>query len=157
MEEAFIDESNLGCTSTCQLHPHETTPVDQALHAKSALHHPQILAQCWERLLLTTGGTISLTKCFWSLFHCRWTNEIASLLDPLPHHRLLLTEGTNAQEVAVPQKSVKDMFRTLGVHVSTSGCTKASEANLLAKILDCTTKITKAPLTKVGTLLSYKS
>jgi hypothetical protein len=46
--EAFVDDSNLGCTFTLPVIPHHVSPVDQRLHSMSALTNLQMLAQGWE-------------------------------------------------------------------------------------------------------------
>jgi hypothetical protein len=154
--EAFIDDSNLGSTSSISSQPHETTPVDHCLHANSAMANLHIVAQCWERLLFSTGGAISLTKSFWFLFHWKWKNGKALRTDSPTHHCLMLTEGLGTTKVTVPRKKITDTYRTLGVYLSPSGDTKGCEAILLTKALDYSVKLAHSPLSREGALLSYK-
>jgi hypothetical protein len=134
--EAFVDDSNLGCTFTLLVIPHHVSPVDQQLHSVSGLTNLQMLAQGWERALFTTGGAINFRKSFWFLFHWEWKNGEARLVPP-PVSLRLLTEGDNLDSsVLVPQKSVHDMYRTLGVHLSPSGDTTKVAQVLLGKAKD---------------------
>lgn len=119
--EAFVDDSNLGCTSSLPLVSHQVSTADQNLHSLSALGHLQNLAQRWERALFTTGGAINFQKSFWFVFHWRWKNGIAKLVLPPATLQLRLTEGNNINNpVIVPMKSVHDTYRTLGVQNSRS-------------------------------------
>ncbi len=54
--EAFVDDSNLGSSSSAPSYPHEVAIVDQNVHCSSAVSNLQVLAQRWERALYSTGG-----------------------------------------------------------------------------------------------------
>lgn len=91
--EAFVDDSNLGCTSSLPTVPDHVSNVDQKLHSESALNNLQTLAQRWERALFTTGGAINFQKRFWFLFHWQWQRGVAKLAPPPSNLQLQLTEG----------------------------------------------------------------
>ncbi len=154
--EAFVDDSNLGSTSSLSVIPHQVTQVDQQLHCVSAVQHLHTLAQRWERALFSIGGAINFSKSFWFVFHWKWKNGVASLVPPPEHVQLHLTEGDRLDEpVPVPSKSVHDTYRTLGVHVSPSGNTQAAMGVLYDKAQDYQAKIMKSTLPKEAALLSY--
>jgi len=154
--EAFVDDSNLGCTSSLSLIPHQISAADQNLHSASALSNLQYLAQHWERALFTTGGAINFQKSFWFIFHWHWKNGIAKLVPPPATFQLCLTEGNNMDNpVVVPMKSVYDTYKTLGVHLSPSGDTKVSVRVLLKKAKDYQAKIASSNLPREAALLSY--
>jgi len=154
--EAFVDDSNLGCTSSLPLVSHQVSTADQNLHSLSALGHLQNLAQRWDRALFTTGGAINFQKSFWFIFHWRWKNGIAKLVPPPATLQLHLTEGNNIDNpVIVPMKSVHGTYRTLGVHLSPSGDTKAAVRVLLQKAKDYQAKIASSALPREAALLSY--
>ena len=67
--ETFVDDSNLGNTSSLPDDPHQVSTVDQLLHSKSTVKNLQLLAQSWERALFTIGGAINFQKSFWFLFN----------------------------------------------------------------------------------------
>ena len=92
--ESFVDDSNLGSTSTHDSVHNIITPSDQLLHAKSAVNNLQQLAQTWERLLFSTGGAINFMKSFWFVFAWEWSKGVAKL-SPNTTHQLQLTEGTS--------------------------------------------------------------
>jgi hypothetical protein len=77
--ESFVDDSNLGSTTSFPIEPHQVASVDQLLHSRSALENLKLLAQSWERALYTIGGAINLQKSFWFLFHWRWKNGVATI------------------------------------------------------------------------------
>ncbi len=154
--ESFVDDSNLGSTSTLKIEPHQVTPVDQILHSKSALENLQLLAQSWERALFTTGGAINFQKSFWFLFHWHWQNGVARLISPPNNLKLKLTEGNNlTSPVIVPQKSVHETYRTLGVHLSPSGSTEEAVKVLHNKAKDYQQRIITSNLPREAALLSY--
>jgi hypothetical protein len=153
--EAFVDDSNLACPSSLPYHPHEVSRVDQRMHTASAIKNLQILAQRWERALFSTGGAINLSKSFWFAFHWDWKGGKPSLVNP-PPTQLCLTEGDELNNfITVPQKSVHDTYRTLGVYISPSGDTKGSYDILLAKARDYQTKIASSNLPREAANLSY--
>jgi len=154
--EAFVDDSNLGSTSSLPIVPHQVTPVDQLMHCKSAVANLHQLAQRWECALFSTGGAINFSKSFWFAFHWQWKNGIATLMPTPTTMTLKLTEGDNLNKpVLVPKKSVIDTYRTLGVHISPSGNTAAAAGVLLAKAKDDQSKLTTSRLPKEAALLSY--
>ena len=125
--ESFVDDSNLGSSSSLHSSPHEVSLVDQRMHCESAVGNLQVLAQRWERALFSTGGAINFSKSFWFAFHWKWKGGVPHLVPPPDSIQLRLTEGTNiTQPVQVPQKSVHETYRTLGVYISPSGTSKES-------------------------------
>jgi len=136
--EAFVDDSNLASPSSLSSNPLEVSAVDQRMHtASSAVENLQVLAQRWERALFSTGGAINFSKSFWFVFHWNWKGGIPYLVNPLQSVQLRLTEGNDLNRpVNVPQKSVHDTYRTLGVHISPSGDNGGSYKVLLAKAQD---------------------
>jgi hypothetical protein len=154
--EAFVDDSNLGSTSSLPIVPHHGAPVDQLLHCKSAITNLHHLAQRWERALFSTGGAINFGKSFWFAFHWRWKNGVATIIPTLDTMTLELTEGDTLEKpILVPKKSVFDTYRTLGVHISPSGDTSAAVKVLLTKATQYQSKIATSHLPKEAALLSY--
>jgi hypothetical protein len=126
------------------------------MHCESAVGNLQVLAQRWERALFSTGGAINFSKSFWFAFHWKWKGGVPHLVPPPDSIQLRLTEGTNiTQPVQVPQKSVHETYRTLGVYISPSGTTKESFKHLLGKAKDYQTKIAASRLPREAALLSY--
>jgi hypothetical protein len=154
--EAFVDDANLVSSSMILQYPHEVTAVDQKLQSESAVANLQVLAQRWEKALFTTGGAINFSKSFLFVFHWKWNGGIAKLVLPPPNISLSLTEGDQFDcQVSVPQLSVHDTYRTLGVHISPSGVTQQSFRVLLAKAHDYQAKIITSKLPREAALLSY--
>jgi hypothetical protein len=151
--EAFVDDSDLASSSLIPQHPHEVSPVDQKLQGAPAIKNLQVMAQRWERALFTTGGAINFSKSFWFLFHWKWTGGVAKLISPPPFTSLSLTEGDCVDNpVQVPNKSVHDTYRTLGVHISPSGATRTSFKVLLGKAQDYHDKIVSSKLPREAAL-----
>jgi hypothetical protein len=144
--EAFVDDANLVSSSTVQQCPHEVTVVAQKLQSESAVKNLQVMAQKWEKALFTTGGAINFNKSFWFIFHWKWSGGVARLVPPPLTISLQLTEGDQLHPVTVPQLSVHDTYRTLGVHISPSGTTKQSFQVLLAKACEYQAKIITSKL-----------
>jgi hypothetical protein len=154
--ESFVDNSNLGSSSSLQASPHEVSLVEQRMHCESAVENLQVLAQRWERALFSTSGAINFSKSFWFAFYWKWKGGVPHLVPPPDSIQLRLTEGTNVtQPVRVPQKSVNETYRTLGVYISPSGTTKESFKHLLGKAKDYQTKISVSRLPREAALLSY--
>jgi len=154
--ESFVDDSNLGSTSILPHNPHAVSPVDQKLHSESAVNNLTSLAQTWERSLFSTGGAINFNKSFLFLFHWTWKNGIAMLSASTSSFQLRLTEGaTLDQPITVPQKSVYETYRTLGVHLSPSGDTAGAEKILLSLAQDYKAKIAASRLPREAAILSY--
>jgi hypothetical protein len=154
--EAFVDDSNLASPSSLSQHPHEVSEVDQRMQSASALQNLQVLAQRWERSLFSTGGAINFSKSFWFTFHWKWKNGIPYLVDPPESMSLQLTEGDALDSPTnVPRKSVHDTYRTLGVYISPSGCSKESFKILKEKAYDYQTKIASSKIPREAALLSY--
>jgi hypothetical protein len=116
--ESFIDDTNLGSSSSLNSSPHEVSLVDQRMHCESAVKNLQVLAQRWERALFSTGGAINFSKSFWFVFHWQWKGGVPHLVAPPDSVQLLLTEGNNVDHPArVPQKLVHETYRMLGVYI----------------------------------------
>jgi hypothetical protein len=138
------------------IEPHQVASVDQLLHSRSALENLKLLAQSWERALYTIGGAINFQKSFWFLFRWRWKNGVAKLVSLPDTLTLQLTEGNNlTSPVTVPQKSVHDTYRTLGVYLSPSGKVEAAVKVLEEKAKDYQIKIATSKLPREAALLSY--
>jgi hypothetical protein len=56
IEEAFVDDSWLGCTSSYQYRPSRSASDNATLSRVSAIRNLNSLAQQWEKLLFATGG-----------------------------------------------------------------------------------------------------
>jgi hypothetical protein len=153
--EAFVDDTNLISSSTVPQSPHEVTLVDQKLQSSSAVQNLQIFAQRWEKALYTTGGAINFAKSLWFVFHWKWSGGVARLVPPPSTITLQLTEGDQITPISVPQLSVHDSYRTLGVHISPSGSTKQSFQVLMAKARDYQARIITSSLPREAALLSY--
>jgi hypothetical protein len=75
---------------------------------------------------------------------------------PPPNISLSLTEGDKVDcQISVPQLSVHDTYRTLGVRISPSGATQQSFKVLFAKAHDYQAKIITSKLPREAALLSY--
>jgi hypothetical protein len=154
--ESFVDDSNLVSTSSLPQESHHVSSVDQLLQSKLALENLQLLAQSWERALFSTGGAINFQKSFWFLFHWHWRNGVAHLISPPDTLQLKLTEGDNLlSPVLVPQKSVHDTYRMLGVYMSPSGALAEAVGVLVEKAKDYQVRILSSTLPRDAALLSY--
>jgi len=153
--ESFIDDSNLGSTSSHDSVHNIITPSDQLLHAKSAANNLQQLAQTWKCLLFSTCGAINFMMSFWFVFAWEWSKGVAKL-SPNTTHQLQLTEGTSTQPITVPQLSTSDTYRTLGVHISPSGSTKKAQHVLQQQALHYSSKTIASSFTQKAALMSYK-
>jgi hypothetical protein len=154
--EAFVDDANLVSSSSVLQHPHEVSMVDQKIQCESAVRNLQVYAQQWERALFSTGGAINISKSFWFVFNWKWSGGVAKLAPPPSSVTLKLTEGSPDNDpVSVPQISVQDTYRTLGVRISPSGSTKQTFQDLSAKALDYQAKIIHSKLPREAALLSY--
>jgi len=154
--ESFVDDSNLVSTSSIPQESHHVSTVDQISQSKSAVENLQQLAQSWEKALFSTGGAINFQKSFWFLFHWQWKNGVAKLVSPPDTLQLKLTEGNILDSpVTVPQKSVHDTYRTLGVYISPSGDVTKAIAVLVEQAKDYQARILSSTLPREAALLSY--
>jgi hypothetical protein len=124
--EAFVDDSQLGCTSTFQQCPSRSDSDNATLSRASAIHNLSNLAQQWEKLPFATGGAISLDKSFWYCFSWKWSPS------GIPHlctnqqapGTLSLTACYDTRPAIIRRLEPSNGYRTLGVRLSPSGSNK---------------------------------
>jgi hypothetical protein len=104
--EAFVDDTDVAVNDSEQ--PYTSQQLVEIL---------QIDAQHWEKLLITSGGKLELSKCFFYIMHWKFTPEGTPSLtgkDELPH-KLLLQQGNNRVPTEILQKDCDESHKTLGV------------------------------------------
>ena len=69
---AFVDDANQGVVDSTN-----------ALSQETLVEYPRQAGQMWERLLHTSGGSLNLSKCSWTLQYWQWINGRPSLLPPV--------------------------------------------------------------------------
>jgi hypothetical protein len=96
---------------------------DDPLHWKEMFALMQSVAQIWECLLYSSGGTLELPKCFWYLMYWEWVNGQPSLVPNVAMLGVIaLTQGHVVPKYTViDQLEVWEARHTLGVRVAPDG------------------------------------
>jgi hypothetical protein len=76
MGMAFVDDSSLTVTSTYSRLQHLTAKQNGTDDNNTAIANLSTVAQHWERLLFTMGGSINMQKSFWYLVAWVWRNGL---------------------------------------------------------------------------------
>ena len=114
-------------------------PFDKAV--ASALEH---LVKTYSKYLWTTGGRLSLEKCYWYLLiSARGKNGLYKFLPvkKCKHDMTLQEEALNGNLVTIPQLDPSNAQRGLGITGAPDGTWKAQRSVLLDKARHWATSI----------------
>ena len=108
---AFVDDTNQGVLDATG-----TLSIDELVE------HLRCAGQLWERLLHTSGGSLNLAKCSWTLQYWIWRHGRPELLpmakgDP----ELVMTSGAQPEHHIIRQHSNSTELKGLGVHMNFIG------------------------------------
>ena len=116
--DSFVDDTSLFYINNDDptLKPHSTQDI---------AHHLEIIAQDFERKLHSTGGKLSLPKCFWYLVHWVWDEEGTATMTKIPQSpaSIKLTQGSFPTTVSIKREEIDKSIRTIGVRVNPLGKT----------------------------------
>lgn len=73
--EAFLDDTQLGCTTMHKYNNNMTLADNIAEEEAEVTAKLQELSQAWEKLLFATGGALCLLKSFWYLLSWCWSKS----------------------------------------------------------------------------------
>jgi hypothetical protein len=120
---SFVDDTGLGVASTYIWDTNLSTEENYREEIRHVVQKIHLLAQHWEKLLFSTGGSINLQKSFWYLVAWNWKNNKATLamIGQTPVE-LLLTSGYSTIQEQLPRIEPTQAFKTLGVYILASGC-----------------------------------
>ncbi len=119
---SFVDDSSLNVTSVYRENPVTSAQENILADVQHTVHHLKTLAQHWEKLLFSMGGTLHLQKCHWYLMQWAWRNgkvtQATSRHLPID---MSLTAGYSVTPEVIPRIEPHDSFCTLGVHIAPDG------------------------------------
>jgi hypothetical protein len=122
---SFVDDTGLGVTSEFERDLSATTDENDSAEIRHIIHKLHQIAQHWERLRFSTGGSINLQKSFWYLIARQWKHGQSKLMtiaqQPM---EILLTSGYSTSPEILPRIEPTQAFRMLGIYISASGCQK---------------------------------
>jgi hypothetical protein len=151
--DAFVDDAGLGSTVAL---PQNADPAMVQRSAICTVENLQTIAQQWEKLLFSTGGELNLQKCFWFLLSWQWTGRRWKLNNTAKAPATLrLTSGNSFQPIDIKRIEPTASYRTLGVHISPSGCNKGAISVLQEIALDYAQAIAGSHLSRQDVLVSY--
>jgi hypothetical protein len=92
------------------------------LHWKEMFALMQLVAQIWERLLYSSGGTLKLPKYFWYLMYWEWVNGQPSFVPNVAMLGVIaLMQDHVPNYTVIDQLEVWEARHTLGVRVAPDG------------------------------------
>jgi hypothetical protein len=150
--EAFVDDTGLGTNQTSS----EQLQLQSYRNQQEIVQNLVTLAQEWERLLYSTGGALSLQKCFWFTLSWRWSKGKAVLetqeTSPASFH---MTSGGQQETTLIPRIEPTTSFRTLGVYLTPRGSSRGSMITLQEAAIQYAATITGTHLSCQEALTSY--
>ena len=83
----------------------------------------ETIAQDFERKLHSTGGNLSLQKCFWYLIDWIWDDEGNTEMRKIDQGQAIvsLTQGQFSDKHIIKREEVDSAIRTIGVRVNPMG------------------------------------
>ena len=82
-----------------------------------------IIAQDFERKLYSTGGNLSLSKCFWYLIDWVWDDDGTAKMRRINQGKAVvsLTQGKFTKKHIIKREEIDTAIRTIGVRVNPMG------------------------------------
>ena len=113
---AFVDDTALFLILTQSEDNNEITPEYIALKL-------QAIAQDFERKLYSTGGILSLPKCFWYLIHWKWDKEGNATMATKTESpaNIKLTKGNFTNTHVIHREEITKSRCTIGVRINPTG------------------------------------
>jgi hypothetical protein len=129
---------------------------NQGEHKISAINKLTTLGQHWECLLFTPGGALNFHRNCWTLMAWKWQNGKEHLETKAnPSFQLLPTAGYEiSRPIPVLLISPLELYRTLGVLISSSGSTKKSYNILSGYSFEYASAVTSSTLNKKRSISS---
>jgi hypothetical protein len=147
--EAFVDDTQLGYTTTHTYNNNMTLADNIAAEEADVIAKLQQLSQAWEQLLFATGGALCLLRSFWYILSWRWSKSgIAqpSTLIQAPG-TLQLTSGKEIYSpVEIPRIESTASYRTLGIRLSPSGCSDLAVSVLHSQSTEFASRVKNSTL-----------
>ena len=83
----------------------------------------ETIAQDFERKLFSTGGNLSLHKCFWYLIDWIWDDSGNAQMQKIDQGEadIVLTQGNFNEKYKIKREEVDTAIRTIGVRVNPKG------------------------------------
>jgi hypothetical protein len=126
----------------------------------TAAHVLQHLIRTYSKYLWTAGGCLNLSKCYWYFLQfSRLKNGTYALL-PLSQSTfdMSITEkGLSEKTIVVPQLDVSTCQRSLGVHLSPTGCSFGQRLVLVEKAKKWAMSIRSGNLNAAQIWIAYTS
>jgi hypothetical protein len=120
---SFVDDTGLGITSDYIWDDLSTREENHYREITGVIKNLKALAQHWERLLFTTGGSINIQKSFWYLIAWNWKTGTPTLATTAQFPAdIALTSGHSSSSTQLPRIEPTSAFKTLGIYISASGC-----------------------------------
>ncbi len=111
------------------------------------LENAQSLAQTWADLLWLSGGALELSKCYYYSVQWSWVKGRAVMDRFDPFASIAIQQSDVSDPLTITQKPTNEGMRTLGVHVSPSGCLKQELNHLISKACQISVGFLTEPLT----------
>ena len=114
--DAFVDDTSIFLL----LPPHQ----DMVRYSPQDLADKiAIIAQDFERKLYSTGGNLSLSKCFWYLIDWVWDDDGTAKMRKINQGNAVvsLTQGKFSKKHIITREEIDTAIRTIGVRVNPMG------------------------------------
>ena len=149
--DAFVDDTALFLILTLSEDNEEITPSYIATKL-------QEIAQDFERKLYSTGGSLSLPKCFWYLIHWKWDKEGNAKMATIAESpvEINLTKGNFTNTHVIHREEVTKSRRTIRVRINPTG-DQTNEYNFRLKYtIEWIKMISSTRLSKQEALNAYR-
>ena len=150
--DAFVDDTSIFYINNAdpEIHPFSTHEI---------AHHLELIAQDFERKLHSTGGNLSLPKCFWYLVNWVWNEEGTATMTKISHSpaNIHLTQGSFSDKYKIKREEIDTSIRTIGVRVNPLGQTDTEYHFRLQYTQQWTSMIKTSKLTPEEVIRAYRN
>jgi hypothetical protein len=117
------------------------------------------IAQDFERKLHSTGGGLSLQKCFWYLIHWTWDEEGNAHMSKIHNSptEINLTKGSFSTKHTIKREEINQARRTIGVQINPTGKPQDEYNFRLKYTREWQQMIASTRLTKKESLNAYRT
>ena len=119
----------------------------------------ETIAQDFERKLYSTGGNLSLKKCFWYLIDWIWDDAGNAQMRKIEQGKadISLTQGNFNKKYRIKREEVDTAIRTIGVRVNPKGDNVIEYQYRYKYTMQWTNMIRTSSLTKTEALRAYRT
>ena len=111
--DSYVDDTAVGVSDAMQ---------DEPMSIPEIIGHLQDVAQKWERILYSSGGSLELRKCFWYLVYWEWVDGRPQMMPSISSPAMIaLTKGHIPVYMVIERKETWEAMRTLGIWVAPDG------------------------------------